>query len=240
MWERGRKRSRNKRINHRERLEIKVKKVLGYYNYTVVLTYLGMVLAFFGILELIFPLPHLGRATLCLLAAGLCDMFDGTVAATKNLDAAVKRCGIQIDSLSDLVGFGVLPGIFVYVALERRAWVGLISAAYVLCALIRLAYFNVLEEERQNMTAEKRTVYLGVPVTTIALLLPGAFLFCKWVLQGNMYPLAGLLALVAVCFITPVEVKKPGMKGKIIMLMIGLLLAAAIIATLCIMRRHRL
>ena len=49
-------------------------------------------------------------ATFFLLICGLCDAFDGKVASTKkNRTAIEKNYGIQIDSLSDLVAFGVLP-----------------------------------------------------------------------------------------------------------------------------------
>ena len=52
--------------------------------------------------------PYIGM--LFLLFCGLCDAFDGKVARTKkNRTERMKKFGIQIDSLSDLVAFGVLP-----------------------------------------------------------------------------------------------------------------------------------
>ena len=150
------------------------KKLLGYYDYTVILTYCGMLSAFVGILRLLSQ--DYWNAVVCLMVAGVCDMFDGAVAATKTRTESEKRFGIQIDSLSDLISFGVFPGIFVYIISGKQTPVGVIAALFVLCALIRLAYFNVLEEERQRMTSEKRESYLGVPVTTIAILLPAVYL----------------------------------------------------------------
>ena len=48
----------------------------------------------------------------CLMFSGVCDMFDGKVASTKKeRTRSEKRFGIQIDSLSDLVCFGVLPAV---------------------------------------------------------------------------------------------------------------------------------
>ena len=53
-------------------------------------------------------LPYLGM--FFLMFCGLCDAFDGKVARTKkNRTEQMKQFGIQIDSLSDLVAFGVLP-----------------------------------------------------------------------------------------------------------------------------------
>ena len=86
--------------------------MLGVYNYTVILTYLGMLSGFFGILCLFSG--HTEGALLCLLGAGVCDVFDGKVASTKkDRTRSEKRFGIQIDSLSDLVCFGVLPAVWV-------------------------------------------------------------------------------------------------------------------------------
>ena len=92
------------------------KGLLGYYNYTVVLTYVGMLTAFMGILQVLNR--NFSAAVVCLLVSGVCDMFDGKVAATKVRDHNEKCFGIQIDSLSDLVSFGIFPALFVYVFLE--------------------------------------------------------------------------------------------------------------------------
>ena len=197
------------------------KGLLGYYNYTVVLTYLGMLSAFVGILMVINK--DFAAAIVCLMVAGVCDMFDGMVAATKERDEREKRFGIQIDSLSDLISFGVFPALFVYTFLEYTMAAGFIASFYVLAALIRLAYFNVLEEERQQKTTERRKVYLGLPVTTIALLLPAVHIaFDCDVFKNEMVYLV-LLTFVMVGFVSPFEIKKPNALGKIGMVILGIL-----------------
>lgn len=196
------------------------KSLLGYYNYTVVLTYMGMLSAFTGILRL-FEKDFSG-AIIFLMLAGACDMFDGKVAATKERDTKEKNFGIQIDSLSDLISFGVLPGLFVYIITEKTFASAVISSLYVLAALIRLAYFNVLEEERQKTTTGSRTVYLGMPVTTIAVLLPAFFMIYDNLYRSrNMF--LGLMAAVSLLFLLPKEVKKPNIIGKIGLIIIGIL-----------------
>ena len=85
--------------------------LLGFYNYTVILTYLGMLIAFSGITFAINGDMH--NALICLLLAGVCDMFDGKIASTKERTRQEKRFGIQIDSLSDLIAFGVLPALLI-------------------------------------------------------------------------------------------------------------------------------
>jgi len=193
--------------------------LLGFYNYTVILTYLGMLVAFGGIALALDG--HLCQAMVCLMVAGLCDMFDGTIASTRDRRADEKRFGIQIDSLCDLICFGVFPALVIYTANDHSYVALAVAGFYVLCALIRLAYFNVLEEERQDCTDEARKSYLGLPVTTVALLLPALF----WVAKLGAIPfrLAGMILLGAMgmAFIMPIPIRKPHCIGRILLVIVG-------------------
>ena len=161
--------------------------------------------------------------------AGFTDVIDGIVArSNKNRSDSAKAFGIQIDSLSDLLSFGVLPAIFVYVVGKGQRFVAVIAALYVLCALIRLAYFNVLEEDRQKETDEAREKYLGIPVTTIAIILPAMYIFYLYKICKRMIYFPILLVIIAIGFLAPVEIKKPKKMGKICMLCIGLVEIAAL------------
>ncbi len=181
--------------------------MLGIYNYTVILTYLGMLSGFSGILCAFEG--QIGWALNCLILSGLCDVFDGKVASTKkDRTRSEKRFGIQIDSLSDLICFGVLPAVIVY-ALGGRKLRVLACALYVLAALIRLAWFNVDEENRQDFDTGRRKVYLGLPVTSAAAILPllmGIGTLRHWPLH-IMAPVT--LLLVAAAFLTPFAIHKP-------------------------------
>ena len=193
--------------------------MLGFYNYTVILTYLGMLISFLGIT---FALHENTLAALiCLMIFGVCDMFDGKIASTKERTAREKSFGIQIDSLSDIICFGVLPTIIVYI-ISNGNIVGIcFSGFYLLCSLIRLAYFNVDEEERQSQTQAPREAYLGLPITTAALTLPalvGLGRLCSLPLD-IICPVA--LLLIAVALISPFHLKKPKLLGKICLLLCG-------------------
>ena len=195
------------------------KKLLGYYNYTVILTYLGMILSLAGICFIIQ-----GQFLICcifLMLSGCCDMFDGVIASTRKRTDSEKCFGIQIDSMCDLISFGVLPGLFVYCLLGHSLPGCIIGALFVLCALIRLSFFNVLEAERQKETDGHRTSYLGLPVTSIALLLPLAYALYAEGVYRTLWVFPILLAVVAAAFLIPFRVKKPGSVGKIIMIVIG-------------------
>ena len=185
--------------------------MLGFYNYTVILTYLGMLSGFTGIV--CASSGNLKGALICLVIAGVCDMFDGKIASTMERTRQEKRFGVQIDSLSDLICFGVLPAMIVYVSLSGRLRL-IPCALYTLCALIRLAWFNVDEEERQDREGNRRKVYLGLPVTSAAVIFPlvtGLGSAFQWPLHGIL-PVVALLT--AAAFLTPFRVRKPSLSGK--------------------------
>lgn len=136
--------------------------MIGVYDYTVIATYLSLLLGLGGLYSAAQNEPL--DAMLCLMLAGLLDAFDGRIARTKkDRTEQEKRFGIQIDSLNDLVCFGVLPAAIGWSMDCDRLWFLATMSFFALCALIRLAYFNVTEEERQDRTSEHRAYYLGVP-----------------------------------------------------------------------------
>ena len=118
--------------------------MIGFYNYSVIVTYIGVALSVSGM-----ALASTGQfkfAILCLALAVDCDTFDGKIArAMKNRTKETEIFGIQIDSLCDMVCFGVTPVIISYQMGLNSVWGIAIEILFVLCGLIRLAYFNVLE-----------------------------------------------------------------------------------------------
>lgn len=194
--------------------------MLGFYNYTVILTYIGMLISFTGMTFAWKGEMH--TALVCLMLSGFCDMFDGKIASTKK-DRTVneKRFGIQIDSLSDLICFGVFPAMIIFQICKGSTASTVAAGIYLLCALIRLAYFNVEEENRQNHTSESRKIYLGLPVTTVAIMIPlivhlGSKM--KWPMD-IIGPL--VLGETAIAFISPIHIRKPELAGKILVLLAG-------------------
>jgi len=193
--------------------------MIGYYNYTVILTYIGMISGFMGITYVLNG--NIKYALICLLISGFCDMFDGKIASTMKRTKQEKRFGIQIDSLSDLICFGALPALTVLKCTDGKLPYILISALYLLCALIRLAWFNVDEEERQTQEEGSRKVYLGLPVTSAALIIPFVIgVCCSLELPTGLISPAALLA-VAIAFLTPFHLRKPKLIGKLVMVALG-------------------
>lgn len=194
---------------------------IGIYNYTVIATFAALAIGTLGI-----TLAICGRvfaAVMCMVTAGALDMIDGVIAQSKkDRTEKEKLFGIQIDSLCDLVSFGVLPAV-IGVSVGMTKWYhALILIAYVLCAQIRLSYYNVDEILRQQKTMKKRKSYAGLPVTTIAIITPVVYaIFGAFGAGVFRVVFTIVLALAAIMFILNVKVPKLSIKSKPMLIMLG-------------------
>ena len=181
---------------------------IGFYDYTVVLTYLSLISAVTGIL--LSSRGEFSLAVLCLMVSGVCDAFDGTVARSKkNRTEDEKAFGIQIDSLCDAISFGVFPAMFCHYMGVDGIIGNAVICTYVLCTVIRLAFFNVLEANRQKTEDGCAKYYRGMPVTTVSMILPPVYLTRFFLSPGAFAGvLQGLLAVSALLFVLDVRVPK--------------------------------
>ena len=184
---------------------------IGFYGASVLLTYLGLSFAITGMV--IASLGKIPVAVMCLILAGICDMFDGTVARSCKRSEEEKKFGIQIDSLVDTVSFGVFPIVLgICMGFTSRINI-LIYIAYALAAVIRLAYFNVKTEEKSIFNKKKKervSYYYGLPVTSIAIILPFTYnlnIFMHPKVFLTAYPLVMLMT--AILFVLNIKIKKP-------------------------------
>lgn len=183
--------------------------MIGFYDYTVVLTYISLACSIFGMTQ-----AGDGRfriAIACLAISGFCDAFDGKIARTKkDRTDEEKMFGIELDSLCDVVCFGAFPAILCYV-LGVRGILGIVAIVfYCICAVIRLAYFNVLEANRQKMESSNNKYYHGLPVTSISVILPLVFLTHFGLSEQVFRSLLWLMLLiVGFLFIYDFKVPKP-------------------------------
>lgn len=218
--------------------------MIGVYDYTVWLTYLSLISATLGIVVSLQKSGHPYIGVFFLLICGLCDAFDGKVARTKkNRTDFQKKYGVQIDSLSDLVAFGMLPACIGnamirvcptisevpslhkegHLAFPFEILLYAIMILYVLAAMIRLAYFNVTEEERQQTESGGRKYYIGLPVTSSALIFPTVLLFQYLIPKDITLVYFGVMLVTTFLFVSKLQVKKPGLRGILIMVGIGIL-----------------
>ena len=205
-----------------------MREMIGVYDYTVIATYLASILGMLGI----FYVAD-GRVLLAvclLLVSGFLDSIDGRIARTKkNRTEIGKNFGIQIDSLNDVICFGLLPAAIVYRIVHDSMkeyvplWAALILCFFCLAGLIRLAYFNVTEEERQKSTNEKRHYYMGLPITASSLILPMLYLLTLITPKGDAAIMLGGLAITGILYISPVKIKKPNLFSVILFSVIGVI-----------------
>ena len=216
--------------------------MIGLFDYTVWLTYLSLAFATIGIVVSLQQSGHPYIGVFFLLLCGLCDAFDGRVARTKkNRTDFEKKYGVQIDSLSDLVAFGVLPACIGNamirvsptiseiptihkgdrLAFPIEIFLYIIVLVYVLAALIRLAYFNVTEEERQKAESGNRKYYTGLPVTSAALIFPSVLLFQYIIPKDITLVYFGVMLLMVFLFLSKIQIRKPGLRGILVMVGIG-------------------
>ena len=208
----------------------KLLRFIGFYDYTVYLTYLSLISSVFGITQAIHG--DYKAAIFCLAFSGICDAFDGRVARTKkNRTEDEKNFGIQLDSLCDVICFGVFPALICYL-LGVRGVVGLaIIFFYCLCAVIRLAFFNVLEANRQKTEGGCNKTYRGLPVTSISFILPIAF-WLQFLMPDLVFLslLHFLMLLVGFLFILDFPIRKPDLKTilaliAVVAVTVGIILA---------------
>jgi CDP-diacylglycerol--serine O-phosphatidyltransferase len=103
------------------------------------------------------------RAALLVVFAMFFDMLDGRVA---RLTRTQSSFGLQLDSLADVVSFGVAPALLVYeLCLSTLGLTGLIGAFVFLgCGAIRLARFNVLATAADGSPAKPSKYMVGLPI----------------------------------------------------------------------------
>lgn len=206
-----------------ERLEKEKNDMLGFYDYTVVLTYISLVISVVGMTRALAG--DFKVAILCLALSGLCDMFDGKIARTKkNRTEDEKKFGIQIDSLCDVVCFGVFPAMICYCLGMNHIPGIIILSLYCVASVIRLGYFNVMEEKRQNETSEVRQYYQGLPITSMAIILPFLYLLRRNCGNNFLLVIHVAVIVVGVLFISDIKVKKP--QNPMVILLVALVALA--------------
>jgi len=157
-------------------------------------TFINATLGLFAIYFII--LDNLILSSRIVLLAIFFDSFDGFLARKKNI---VAEFGKSFDSLSDIISFGVAPA-FIYISSNNNSEVGiLIVFTYVLCGLLRLSRFSILDTEE----------YIGLPITL------GAIFVILIYLSNIPKYLGGIFVILAsLLFISSFRLKRPTKKGN--------------------------
>ena len=195
---------------------------LGVYHPSVLLTYLGLSLSLYGIFFSKSPAFSL----ILLILAGLCDTFDGMVANSFQRNDLEKAFGVQIDSLSDLISFGVFSvQIFLQYFAKFGVFSFLLSVLYLLSVVTRLAYFNA-------SGGEKKDYFTGLAVTYASFFIPLYGLFSVYFSIEKILPGELLYTLLAFFFVFNFKMKKPSLKIRIGLLCLAVLFVILLVRKL--------
>ncbi len=146
----------------------------------------------------------LDYACYCIYFAAIFDFFDGFSA---RLFKSSSELGKQLDSLCDIVSFGVLPGFIMYSLLEQFKAIALIIPVF---SALRLAKFNI--DERQTDS------FIGVPTPINAFFITSVFfVFCEKIVGVEInYVLIALIILSSVLLISELPLMSLKLKNTLL------------------------
>jgi CDP-diacylglycerol---serine O-phosphatidyltransferase len=148
------------------------------------------ILAVFAVMEYVGTrdVRRLVIAAALIPLALVLDVLDGRVARSRRRHSAMGR---ELDSLADVISFGVAPAAIAYGAGMTGGWDVVILVYFVACGVSRLARFNVTAEELST-DAGKVAYFEGTPIPS-SLVLVGVVMVCAWMGRlGETLPLGGL------------------------------------------------
>lgn len=154
--------------------------------------------AVFGVISIIYAVngQYTSAAVMILIAAFL-DGIDGKVARKLNI---VSDLGKELDSLCDLISFGVAPAILIYSSIfSANDWGFLsivITVLFVICGAYRLARFNVL-----NING----YFVGIPITLAGFL---TALFALVFVNISYAFTAVFMIILSVLMVSRIKIKK--------------------------------
>src|SRR5271166_1400198 len=203
----------------------------GVFLLPVTITSLGLLSGFYSIVSSING--HFEVAAVMIAVAFVCDGLDGRVARASR---TASEFGVEYDSLSDLVAFGVAPACLAYSwALKPLNGIGIVIAGmFVVCGALRLARFNI-----QTDTVAKNR-FVGLPIPGAAAMIAGTALAYSYLelaspraLTTAMAPITLALGLLMISRVPYPSFKTMSVhKRAPIELTIGVLMAAAMLFAL--------
>lgn len=183
-----------------------MKRIVGFWNPSVVLTYVGMSIAILGMFLAVSG--RINYSFICLVLCGICDLFDGVVARRFKRTDEEKAFGIELDSLVDVVSFIALP-VTIYMNIGFVSPLHLILyILYSIAGIARLGYFNVVTADGEGPVK----YYDGLPITYAALVFSLMYLTVN-ILPSNIFVIVYTISMAAVTVLEVIKVKIVKPKG---------------------------
>src|SRR5688572_1282858 len=141
----------------------------------------GVGAVFFAMLYMSTQLAfHFYAAAALAPAAFIFDVLDGRIARARHQHSALGR---ELDSLSDVISFGVAPAALAFAAGLQGGWDAAALIYFVCCGVSRLARYNVTAEDLAGDESGKVKYFEGTPIPT-SVLLTGVLAYAAW--QGRV------------------------------------------------------
>lgn len=202
--------------------------MIGIFDFTSLFTFLGTMC---GVFSIYYGFTgKIGYAFLCLLLSGFFDALDGTVGRLKKNRTDFERdYGVQLDSLSDVICFGVAPMFLAFHVADGNIYLQALSILYLLTAISRLAWFNADENIRRSKENGRRKYYTGLPVTPSSIIFPSVYLLKD--ILGSIFPYIYVIVLLLVAGLQLSKIKVPHLewKGNLVCVMYGILILILLI-----------
>lgn len=143
------------------------------------LTCTSLFCGFYSMVAAIKGGDYFYSAAVAIIIAGIFDGLDGRVA---RLTGSTSGFGMQLDSLCDMVSFGVAPGLLAYLwALKPYGRYGWLAAfLYVAATALRLARFNVIAETPPEQRKVQHHDFVGLPCPAAAGAVATTVMFCRF------------------------------------------------------------
>jgi CDP-diacylglycerol--serine O-phosphatidyltransferase len=144
-----------------------------------------------GLLSIFFSLKGNWKiAIVFMIMAAIFDILDGYVA---RMMKQMNQFGVEIDSIADIVSFGVAPSVLIFESSNMSAIYMVVLCLFLAAGAIRLAYFNI--------NSAGKGYFIGMPITANAIIIPAAF-----ILAFNYVIYLALLS--AILMVSPFKIKK--------------------------------
>ena len=154
-----------------------------------VLTFINLTL---GFLAIIFSFEsNFKFASIMILVAVVIDFFDGKIARIFYWET---KMGEELDSLADLVSFGIAPAVMMYTIFQNQSLL-VLTVLYVLASGFRLARFNIMKKQVEG--------FIGMPITTNGIIFPALYFA-----GANLNIVAIIFLISAILMVSTFKIKK--------------------------------
>ncbi len=115
---------------------------------------------------------NLNEVVWLIILAAFLDFLDGMVA---RFSRSTSRLGVELDSLADIVSFGVAPGVLIisFSLISKGNWAWILAFVYLMAGSFRLARFSL------SASLEEKTNFVGLPIPSAAITIVSYVLFCN-------------------------------------------------------------